>query len=249
MAAYWGNADFAAVAEPYRKSMVTAAAMHDCGWREADEELWLREDGRLHDFTTYPLAERLLLYRTGVDMVEAKDAYAALLCSLHYAGFVQGIRGLSGDEAEQVRCYLAKEARRRRRLADRLSGSATLVDMFPDGRLDVWTMHHFTLLRLWDLLSLLLCMTRPGSSPDTWGPWFGQGEIRMPVEPGRHQPVHVRWEETGRLLLDPFPFSEPFCVHMPYRRLPPAALTKPQQRCRIPKEASRHILHVFLDRG
>lgn len=246
MAVHWGNGEFLPVEKAYRASVETAAAMHDCGWREADEVLKVGDDGRLHDFTTYPLADRLKLYRQGVDAVEGKDAYAAVLCSLHYSGFVQGMGGLTGDAEHMVNRYLTAESERRHRLAAQLADSSTPVHIASDGRLDERTMHHFHLLRLWDLLSLLLCMTRPGSSPETRGAWFGQGEIWMPAAPGKMRPVAVRWAGEDRLVFAPFPFVKPFDVSIPYRRVPAAERALLQEKRRL-DQWPPHTLHVRLD--
>lgn len=219
MAAFWGNDDFKPLSAGYREAVILAARMHDCGWRRADRQIRLNPAGEPYDFVTYPLDERLVIYRQGVDEVERAHAYAALLCSLHYARFIQAMRLSKEGEKAQARMYLISEEERRRRLVMQLAHSSTPAAFRPDGQMDGLTEHHFALLRLWDLLSLLLCMTTPGSRPDTWGAWFGRGEIGMPVSPGAERLVQVRWHGNDRILLDPFPFSEPFQVTVPFRFL------------------------------
>lgn len=249
MAAYWGNGDFLPVEEPYRSSVVTAASMHDCGWREADQVVQFRDDGRPYDFVTYPLEARLDVYQRGVNMVEATDPYAAVLCSLHYTGFVQEMRGLTGRLSLLVSRYLSVESQRRRRLTERLADTLTPAHILPDGRFDERTMHHFALLRLWDLLSLLLCMTRPGSPPETWGAWFGRGEIRMPTSVGQYRTVTLRWDGEERLLLTPFPFSRPLDICIPYRQLPAGVMSKPPQPPVFMEHFPPQRLFVRLDGG
>lgn len=246
MASFWGNDDFKPLSDEYREAVILAARMHDCGWRRADRQILLNPAGEPYDFVAYPLAERLSVYRQGVDEVEREHAYAALLCSLHYARFIQAMRSLTGREKEQARMYLHSEAERRRRLVMQLAHSSTPAAFRPDGQMDELTEYHFALLRLWDLLSLLLCMTTPGSRPDTWGAWFARGEIGMPASPGAERIVRVRWHGNDRILLEPFPFSAPFQVTLPFRLLDWNALQTAEHVHEAFRSAEQRAMKIWL---
>ncbi len=250
MASYWGNETFQPLSTPFRESVILATRMHDCGWRQADREIRLNPAGQPYDFVTYPLDERLKIYRLGVDEVERRNAYAALLCSLHYAGFIHAMRWLKGVQKEQARMYLIAEEERRKRLVTQLAHTSTPARLLPNGQMDEWTQHHFSLLRLWDLLSLLICMTTPGSPPDTWGSWFGQGEIGMPASPGEVRFVKVRWHGKDSLCLDPFPFSQPFHVILPYRLLKPSVIQSAEQLEQVQDafgDAEQRIMKIHIE--
>jgi len=81
----WGNDGFA-VPEPL-ESVRLGAAMHDEGWREADQEpLFNAEAGRPLHFLEIEMREHVPLYGRGVDRAFATDPYAGRMVSMHWTG-------------------------------------------------------------------------------------------------------------------------------------------------------------------
>ncbi len=168
-----------------------AIANHDVGWQLLDASMrWNEVSGRPYSFTDYPREPKLRAYKEGLDLLQARDPYAACLCSMHYASFMRG----SGDEAE-IR-FGESEAGRQREIKNKMTGEEL-------GNLE----HNFRLLQFCDDLSLFVCLNEPGENDH---PWYKNG---FEFEGTRFDPV---WEDRFTLRLDPNPFSEPFDVVVPY---------------------------------
>jgi len=98
-------------------STLYAVENHDVGWQELDGEvLWNEASGRPHSFVDHPLGPKLEAWRRGIERVEARDAYAGCLCSMHYARFLVG----SENPGEAV--FLERERARQGRLREGMSG-------------------------------------------------------------------------------------------------------------------------------
>ncbi len=168
---------------------------HDVAWREPDREvLWNEASGRPYSFLDYPVGPKLPAQRRGIDLVEAHDAYAGCLCSMHYARFL-----LNADRPDEVQ-FREAEMTRQDRLRAEMSGEE--VENLE---------RNFRFLRLCDGLSLFICLNEPGSSdypPPTPGGFELDGE--------RFEPV---WDDGRTLRLDPNPFTESFDVAVPYREV------------------------------
>ena len=81
---------WADVIEP-REAVITAARLHDIGWRHWEAEARLNPDtGRPANFLDVVIDEHLRLYRLGIDEVAALDPYAGMLVSMHAAGIYTG---------------------------------------------------------------------------------------------------------------------------------------------------------------
>lgn len=130
---------------------VLAAAMHDCGWIGLDEvPLW--NDGAARPFSVadHPLGLRLPFYRRGIDEVQKRSAYAALLCSMHYTNLPpEALAHVVGGPAADLPAAIAKERERQRSITMELS-----LDT-PAGKATIAA--HHRLLQLTDALSLYLC--------------------------------------------------------------------------------------------
>src|ERR671938_65262 len=84
-----------------------AIANHDRGWQGLDASIrWNEESGKPYSFADYPIEPKLRAYERGLDLLEAKNPYAACLCSMHYAAFVS-----DSEEEAEVR-FRENEARR-----------------------------------------------------------------------------------------------------------------------------------------
>lgn len=182
------------IGTPLREEALFAVSNHDVGWRKLDEEvLWNEEKGRPYSFVDYPSGPKMEAYTEGIDLVESESAYAALLCSRHYASFVA-----RSDDPAEIR-FREQEKLRRERLASSLSeGEAACFE------------RDFRLLQLCDDLSLFICLNEPGGEVH---PWHRDG---FELSGRRFHPV---WEDETRLRFEPSPFSRGFDVFLPYKIL------------------------------
>jgi len=218
LAAAWGAPPWAAP-EPYLSSVV-AARLHDLAWTTFDEALPCRADGRPYAFSEVARSVSTRLYAQGLDAVQAIDAYAGLLASLHFSGFFTSHWGwshrgrpqsLDGDEEDAIRGFLEREDERQRRLRDRLG-----VDQVRDRQL----MCNYLWLQLWDRISLDVCRHGfTGWSADYPATPAGRREDAETVR------LHVELEPDGVCRLDPYPLlPHPFRARIPAVRVPTALL-------------------------
>ncbi|MBD2847719.1 DUF3891 family protein [Paenibacillus sp. IB182496] len=170
--------------------VLLAVEEHDRAWLRMDETpIWDDLAEAPCDFLSFPLLPKLLLYTVGLDEIEAKSPYAALLSSLHFCSFGD-IR--NSGEADAA-AFLAHEELRRERIRAAL------------GELDERSVaHHFRLLQLCDELSLYICFNRPGASKQEEHPWY-QGGFGTQMEDG--VTFRAAWIDEERIALAPFPFA------------------------------------------
>ncbi|HKK08162.1 MAG TPA: DUF3891 family protein [Gemmatimonadota bacterium] len=189
-------------------AVVLAVALHDVAWIPLDTEPRLDPSrGGPHDFMSHPAAEKLEAYARGLDTVETLLPAAALLGSLHYGSFVTA--GADGGGGEAGRGFLEGERTRRARIRAGGSGGPDLGGLDVDEGLE--------LLRFFDRMSLLLCLSAPGAAPGSLPAWLEPaGRLRAPA--GRV--LRTEWRGDGRLALAPFPFRRPLSLAIPYRDLP-----------------------------
>lgn len=168
-----------------------AIANHDIGWQGLDAFVrWDEESGRPYSFTSYPIEPKLRAYEVGLNLLEARNPYAACLCSMHYCAFMSRSR----NEAE-VRFRESEISRQRR-----IEGAMTEEE---SGNLG----HNFRLLQLCDNLSLFVCLNEPGRNDH---PWYQSG---FEFEGKKFEPI---WEDRSTLRFHPNPFSGPFDLVIPY---------------------------------
>jgi hypothetical protein len=168
-----------------------AIANHDVAWQRLDEAVrWDETTGRPYSFVDYPVEPKIEAYGEGLDFLETQDAYAACLCSMHYASFVQDAKS-----AAEVR-FREGEYRRQQRL----KGAMSAQDLEALER-------NFRLLQTCDDLSLFVCLNELGRSDH---PWYKNGFEFMGM---RFEPI---WEDRRTLRLDPNPFSRVFDLAIPY---------------------------------
>ena len=171
------------------RSTLYAIMEHDVGWESLDASVsWNEEAGKPYSFTNYPTEPKLRAYKGGLDSLEARDPYAACLCSMHYASLV-------GDTEDELRFRESETARQRRIESAMNKGELTNLE------------HNFRLLQFCDDLSLFVCLNEPGRN---YHPWYKDG---FSFEGAKYSPV---WEDHSTLRLDPTPFSEPFNLAVPY---------------------------------
>jgi hypothetical protein len=176
-------------------STLYAVENHDVAWREPDREvLWNQASGRPYSFLDYPLGAKLAAQRRGIGLVEARDAYAGCLCSMHYARF------LVGSEDPEGVAFLERETERQERLREEMSGEE-LENLE----------RNFRFLRLCDGLSLYLFLYGPGEPgyPPPTPDGFEFDGTRFDLV----------WEDEGSVRLEPFALIGPFEVSVPYREV------------------------------
>lgn len=176
-------------------STLYAVENHDVAWRGPDlDVLWNEETGRPFSFLDYPLGLKLSAQWRGIDLVEAHDAYAACLCSMHYARFL-----LESKNRVEVE-FREGEAARQERLREGMS-----VEELENLE------RNFRFLRLCDGLSLFLFLYEPGRTgypPPTPSGFELDGTG-----------YELSWRNESSVRLDPFPLTEPFDVSVPYREV------------------------------
>lgn len=189
---------------PYR--VVWTTGVHDAAWTDLDRRPILDPDtGRPFDFHRLPLERKLGPYADGVERISDLDAYAGYQVSRHYASFLEA--GEDGDGAAVDR-FLRAEDRRRERLRRELPARL---------RRDELLDRELAYLKLFDTLSLYVCLAGPGPDPATRPPWLVPDDR---VETPAGVEVELRWRSDGVLALDPCPLSSPVELRVPCRELP-----------------------------
>lgn len=187
---------------PYR--VVWATGVHDAGWTGLDRRPVLDPGaGRPYDFHRLPLERKLGPYRGGIERISDLDSYAGLQVSRHYCSFLDGA---SGDE--DVEAFLEGERERRAELLGRLPRRLRGDDLLE---------RELGYLKLFDTLSLYVCLTGPGVSAETRPEWLVPGdEVETPS--GRR--VELSWRSEDELVLDPAPPRSDLELRVPYREVP-----------------------------
>lgn len=185
--------------EPLPFDLVLATALHDAAWRELDSRpIRDGESGRPHSFYSYPSASKLAAYGSGLDRVESLSRHAALLASRHYVSFV--------DAAASPE-FVREEAERQKRLGRELDLGHEDEDKLSS---------QLAYLRLFDNLSIFLCLTPPGSDDRQRPDWVD--DLRHLNSPeGRL--LHLTWLGEDLVHVDPFPFRRAVRLRLPYRAL------------------------------
>ncbi len=179
--------------------LVQAIGLHDNPWRAADANPQLdAERGLPHDFITYPMRDKIELYRTGIDALEAVHPWIAHLVSRHYTTF-SGTRDIQElQEPEQAR---------RKRLAAAL----------PAHRLDA-AKEALAWVKFFDIFSLHLCLTGPAAKPATIPRWLADPDAWSTAPDDTT--VQLRWHDDTTLHVEPWPFADPeLALELYYRRL------------------------------
>lgn len=179
--------------------LVLATALHDAPWREADRRPRLYPaTGAPFDFVTYPREEKYAFLARGLDELEAIHSRVGILVSLHHESFL-GENALPGWREREA----ARRARLSRRAGDHAEGAEA----------------DLALLQLFDNLSLFLCLSPPGSDPDSVPGWLtGDGLYAVP---GGGPILERQWVGPDTLALRPFPFGGEVELEIPYRDLSP----------------------------
>ncbi|MGV3502290.1 MAG: DUF3891 family protein [Adhaeribacter sp.] len=210
MAAHWHPDYFPGPAQ--RQAVELAVHSHDLAWIVPDrQEAWDAARQRYYSFVDFPLPAKLAHYVRGIDQAVALDAYAGLLCSLHYATFPD----MGATEAGKT-FQLGEQARQEQlRQALQLHSPGQWQQL----------QEQVQLLKCCDSLSIYLCINEPGVSKAQEHPWYRQGlpgTNSFPFAGGRN--LQVSWRDPFRVQVQPFAFDRAFELQIPYRRVSKARL-------------------------
>ncbi|WP_054954749.1 DUF3891 family protein [Paenibacillus dakarensis] len=205
--------------DKYMEDCMLAIREHDRSWiRLDDTPIWNDHAHVPFSFIDYPVLPKLVMYERGVDEVEAMSAYAALLCSMHYASFFKSVQG-AGHEAEME--FYHRELARQTRLK--------LVLQEPD---EMLIARHFQLLQLCDDISLYVCMNKEGVSKEQENPWFKQGFNSL-VDGQR---FIAEWVSRQEIRITPGLFAQEWTAvlrnkHVPKKRIREVGIHAAYQEC------------------
>ncbi|MBO8155598.1 MAG: DUF3891 family protein [Bacillaceae bacterium] len=198
MARYWKREFF--IRPDLRREVEYATANHDRAWIPLDHlPLWNDSDQKPYSFIDYPLEEKINHYEQGIDEVQDKTNYGAVLCSMHYSSFFP-----KNSSQAVISSFISREISRRERIFDRMITSIS----------DDEVAFHFHLLQFCDDLSLYICMNEPGVQKERELSWFRDG-FRQKFSFARNG-MMAKWEDRKTISVDPFPFEEAFYVSIPF---------------------------------
>ena len=188
-----------------RESVLTAAALHDCGWRSWEAAPRLdQETGAPQNFLRVDIALHLAFYETGIGEVTARDRYAGMLVGKHLAGIYRQRYGTQAALAMQrAPAAQAKVDEFVGRVEQRFLALQRELGV-PDE--EFW--HNYVLLQVFDRLSLWLCKGDPAGT--------GRMQIALPGD----EVLTVEPTADG-CSLDPWPLaSGPVEISAPVRVVP-----------------------------
>jgi hypothetical protein len=184
-----------------RADLVYAAYQHDRGWIDLDSSpFWNDARKRPYSFRDFPLQPRFVCYTKGIDEVQQKNEYSALLCSLLYTTLFERIKDEKAVE------YIKGEYSRQKTLKARLH--------IEDDR-ELQT--QLRSLLICDELSLFLCMERPGTPTEQYE-FFSKG-LNYSLNDEYSNKIHLHWinKETVQLSFDLF--QQDAEVLLPYKEV------------------------------
>ena len=175
-----------------RESVVTAAALHDCGWRVWEASPRFDADtGRPQNFLSVDIDLHLQFYELGILEVTERDRYAGMLVGKHLAGIYRQRYGTQAaltmkrapDAQSKVDEFVARIEERFLALQRELG--------VPDE--EFW--RNYVLLQVFDRLSLWLCKGDPA----------GTGSMRIALPDGGELAVEPTAEGCA---LSPYPLRD-----------------------------------------
>ncbi|WNF24703.1 DUF3891 family protein [Mesobacillus jeotgali] len=174
-----------------KDSVVLAVREHDRCWIEPDKEpLWNEDTQQPYSFMDYPGSPKLVFYKEGIDEVAQMDSYAGLLCSLHYASFLQDATSMIGKN------FWSAEKQRQQKLLKELEIEDDNILSF-----------HLNLLKFCDNLSLYICLNEPGT-PKEQEHYFYKKGFPQKFSFMNDQTIHAEWLDQETVSLSHSPFSK-----------------------------------------
>jgi Protein of unknown function (DUF3891) len=219
-AAAWGNEAFRRP-EP-RDRVLFGIASHDDGWMLRDAHPTITRQGlpsafsselvgKYAAFEEIDIADYLAVRDRAVRVIADRDAYAALLISMHTYSLLTEHADRSTIEPHGLVLldeFLAQQRRFQEELMERITVDP---DFTPGQTGPILIQEHFKLLQACDNLSLLSCVDfdRPANLLHV-----------LPLNNGGSAEVAVAWVASRCFRLTPWPFSEPeITFQFPARRI------------------------------
>ena len=144
-----------------RDPVVTAAALHDCGWRSWEAAPRLdRETGTPQNFLRVDIDLHLAFYEAGIAEVTARDRYAGMLVGKHLAGIYRRRYGtqaaLTMKRAPDAEVKVDEFVTR---IEERFGAQQRELGVSDE---EFW--RNYVLLQVFDRLSLWLCKGDPAGT-------------------------------------------------------------------------------------
>src|SRR5690625_3101795 len=166
---------------PWKKDIEYAIYNHDYGWIPFDQTPFCDDTKNApYSFITFPTAPKTVLYENGINVVEEKSSYAALLCSKHYSLFLQN------DSTVLAKQFVENEKNRQERIKRNLQP-------FTETQFN----QHYELLQFFDNLSLYICLNEPNVKIENEHPFFKNG-IALPSYLGEGA-LHLKWKSNEEI--------------------------------------------------
>jgi hypothetical protein len=147
----------------------------------------------------YPGGPKLAFYKQGIDEVIQMDPYAGLLCSLHYASFLQNATSVIGID------FYNEEKQRQQELINQLRI-----------RNDRTLSFHLNLLKFCDNLSLYICLNEPGT-PKEQEHYFYRKGFQQKFSFTDENSIDAKWLNKETVSLSISPFKKELKVQQPYK--------------------------------
>jgi hypothetical protein len=196
LARAWGDARVGEI-EP-REEVCLAAEQHDIemsAWDLAPTRN--AATGLPHDFTEMPIETHLRLWSAGPSLLLSQCRYASLLASMH--GFRlyehRDLTTVSTADAAAASAFLAEQ----RVWQERLIATLRADPLTAAGATPELITRNSDLLRIWDFLSLAICLDWAPCVADDVPAAEGTIDVNLEVAPGA----------IGTLTVDPWPFTHP----------------------------------------
>ena len=220
-ARHWGNALFAAPTP--RTNVLLGIDTHDDGWALRDAAPSITREGKPSAFSSelvgkysafeeIDLADYLAVRERAVQQIAAKDAYAALLVSMHTYNLLTARADRSTIAPQQLPLlddFLARQQALQQTLRTSIRTNPSFA---APHTADEAILDNFRLLQATDNMSLLTCVDY--ASPATL-------LHPMRTTDGSHTEVHVTSQGNRRFQLTPYPFAEEsITLTFPARHIP-----------------------------
>lgn len=187
-----------------KQEVVLACFEHDRGWIELDKDpKWNAIKQKPYSFMDYPTGPKLTYYKRGIDEVFTLNEYAALLCSLHYASFLQA----STDHVSKQ--FVSDENKRQLQLVHQLG-------IEQNSEKEKHLMYHLNMLKFCDNLSLYLCLNKPGTTKTEEYLFFRNG-FPQAFPFAQNQPITADWRVKEYIKLSFSPLVSQLQLEFPYK--------------------------------
>ncbi|WP_077213502.1 DUF3891 family protein [Bacillus dakarensis] len=186
--------------------VIFAIYEHDRGWIDLDKNPLLNKRTQIpFSFIDYPLAPKIAHYKKGIDEVEFKNKYAALLCSLHYGSFLQH----SDDQYSQN--FYKQEVQRQQTLLKMLN----IIGIIQKEK---QLQYHLDMLKFCDNLSLYICLNKPGVDKSKEHPFYRNG-FSQRFHFANNQRIDAHWKDEETVSLSVSPHAKEVEVLLPYKEV------------------------------